>query len=259
MDEVALLCANVKPFMTVLVRTSGVVGTTPMLGGGQVPRRITAALVVLVSLLLFPVVAHTVPAVGDSFWASFVMILRELGIGMTLGLTARAAFAAAQIAGEFVGLQMGFSVAGVADPLSGQQISLTSQFYTVFCTLIFVAVDGHHIFLMALARSYDVVPVMSFSLSTGLITCFCKTFIRFFALGIQLAAPLVACLVLVTVAIGVVAKMVPQINILQMGFALRIAVGIASMLVFLPIFNIQVRELFLLLRREVFRLLTYMG
>jgi len=65
--------------------------------------------------------------------------------------------------------------------------------------------------------------------------------------------------VLVTVAIGVVAKMVPQINILQMGFALRIAVGIASMLVFLPIFNIQVRELFLLLRREVFRLLTYMG
>ena len=259
MDELALLCANVKPFMTVLVRTSGVLATTPMLGGGQVPRRITVVLALLVSFLLFPVVAPAVPALGDSFWASFVMILRELGIGMTLGLTARAAFATAQIAGEFVGLQMGFSVAGVADPLSGQEISLTSQFYTVFCTLVFVAVDGHHIFLMALARSYDVVPVMGFSLSSGLITCFCKCFIRFFALGIQLAAPLVTCLVLVTVAVGVTAKMVPQINILQMGFALRIAVGIASMLVFLPIFNIQVRELFLLLRREVFHLLACMG
>ena len=259
MDELALLCANVKPFMTVLVRTSGVVATTPILGGGQVPRRVTVALAVLISFLLFPVVAHTVPAMGDSFWASFVMILKELGIGMTLGLTARTAFATAQIAGEFVGLQMGFSISAVADPLSGQQISLTSQFYTIFCTLLFVALDGHHIFLMALARSYDVVPVMGFSLSQGLVTCFCKCFIRFFALGIQLAVPLVACLVMVTVAVGVTAKMVPQINILQMGFALRIAVGIVSMLVFLPLFNIQVRELFVVLRREVFRLLLCMG
>jgi len=259
MPEFAYIFSLAKPFSIVLVRASGVVGCAPVLGGKQVPLRIRAALALLVSAVLFPAIRAQIPDQSLGMGLDFVLVAKELAVGLTLGFVAHVSFLAAQVAGEFIGLQMGFSVATVADPLSGDgQMSVTSQYYTIFCTIVFVLIDGHHWFLLALARSYDAVPVMGFSLSPGLGRTLFRCVALFYLLGVQMAMPLVACLVLVTVAMGVVAKTVPQINIIQMGFALRIGVGVACMVALLPVFHSHLRHVFLVLQHELFRVLSLM-
>jgi len=259
MEFLALLIAHVRPFSIVLTRVVGVLSVAPIFGAGQVPIRVTSALSVLVTFVLYPVVAAQMPAGDLGLAGDMMLILRESAIGLALGFVSHTAFAGVQVAGQFMGFQMGFSAGEVADPMSGGgQINLNAQFYTILTTLTFVIIDGHHWFLLALSRSYEVVPVGGFTFSGDLMASLLRMFVRFYMLGAQMAVPMVACLVLASAAMGIVAKTVPQINIMQMGFALRIAIGVVCMITFLPLFHVQMRQLLVALRDQLSQVLFAM-
>jgi len=259
MQDLLPLLLNVRPFMILFARVLGVVATAPVFGSALLPHRVVGALAMFVAFVLFPVVGGELPQADLSATLDALLVVKELAVGLTLGLVARMAFASLQVAGQFMGMELGFAVAEVADPTTtGGRTSLLGQLYTVVSTLTFIGINGHHWFLLALAKSYEAVPVMGYTASAGLAAAMLNSFAKFYMLGIQIAIPVVTCLVLATVAIGILAKTVPQVNILQMGFALRIALGVLCLIVFMPVLGLQMNQLFTCLRDEVFRALSLM-
>jgi len=219
------LLAHTDKFMLVLIRTSGVVMLAPMFGAATVPMRIKAAFVLLLSLLLTPLVGGAAP-VASSLPAYGVLVFRELIVGLTMGFTAILTFGSFQIAGGFIGRQMGLALGRLADPLYDQPASALGQFHYTLGMLIFLALNGHHWFLRALSASFASVPLGGSALSGPIINGLTARFMSLFSAGLKMAAPAVCVLVLITISLAMLARAAPLLNMLMISISLRIAVGL---------------------------------
>ncbi len=163
-----------------------------------------------------------------------VMALRELAIGMALAFVLQAAVLAARTAGELVGQEMAFNMATVVDP-QGQSSPLITQLYEGLFLLGLFALDGHHLLVRGLYESFERAPVGGVGLPPGLAQAAVKLVADMFAAGLSFAAPVLVVLFLVSILIGLLARAVPHVNVLEVGFTLRIAVALVAMLAFAPL------------------------
>ncbi len=225
---VETLVNNHVTFLLVLVRVSAFVMVMPFIGGLGVPNRVKALLVFSISLVLLPVVGSHVARASDP--GSLVAgLMGETLIGAAIGLGARLLFAAVELGGEFVGIQMGFGIAGVFNPISLQQVQLIGQLQGMFALAIFLVSNAHHVILKALASSFELVPSLSFYPSNALVGQLVRMTGQMFELGIRIALPVIIVLLLVNVALGVLARVVPQVNVLLLSFPITIFLGLLVM------------------------------
>ena len=227
------LLAVTNKFMFVLIRASGVVMAAPIIGTTMTPVRIKAAFVLLLAIVLTPVVPGTAPETAGAL-AFGIYAVRELLIGLALGIVAAMTFGTFQLAGELIGTQMGLSMGELADPLLNQSSSAISQFLNIMAMLTLLALNGHHWFLQALGASFQSVPLGGAELSPSLVSGIVAKFIDLFVAGLKMAAPAIGVLVLVTIAIGMLARAAPLLNIMMMSFSLRIAAGLVLLGFLLP-------------------------
>lgn len=248
----------VLSFSLVLVRVGSLIGTMPLFGEQLVPVRVKAGLSLVIAILLFPVVSSFVPPVPDNFFALFFMMLSEALIGAVLGFSARLIFAAAQLAGEVMGMQIGFSVANVVDPVSRSHISLIGQVQYIFAILIFLLTNAHHVFLGAIADSFQITPSLFFHSSAEWMSFFVGLVRNMFILAVKLSIPVVAVIFLSNVGLGVVARTVPQINVFIVGFPLHIAIGLIFLGLTMPLGGMLLQNAYGDLSRSVYTLLKVM-
>ncbi|MFZ5861428.1 MAG: flagellar biosynthetic protein FliR [Nitrospirota bacterium] len=232
-------------FVLVLARVAAILAAIPVVGGLSVPNIIKVWLAVAVALALVPVVAPAATAVDP--WSAGIGLLGETMIGLAIGLAIRLVFAAVDMGAELAGLQMGFGLAMVFDPSSGRQVSLISQLYGVVTMLVFFAINGHHFVFHALAESFHRVPAVGFYPGAGLIDGLMRLTSGMFATALQVALPVVAALLLASAALGILGRVVPQMNVLLMSFPVTMGVGLlvvgASLSLFVGLFADQVRAL----------------
>jgi len=146
----------IEAFIIVFIRVSAMILMVPIFGERRVPFMVTWGLSLLISSLLFPLVEkQAAPAVDLDFLSFALRIGGELAIGVIIGFAARFIFAGIQVAGELIGVQIGFSIANVIDPASNQQVSLITEIQYMLALLLFLTVDAHHIFIAAIAESYE--------------------------------------------------------------------------------------------------------
>jgi flagellar biosynthetic protein FliR len=182
----------------------------------------------------------------------------EVMIGITLGLAGRLVFAGVQLAGQLAGFIMGFAIVNVFDPITSTQVSIIAQIYYLFAMLIFLAVDGHHIFLYAIAESYRIVPPFDFHFSGELTQSIAELSKGIFILAIKAGALVITSLLMIDIGFGLVARTVPQINILIIGFPIKIAVGLISIGLALPSFARMMGTIFLNFGDTLNQLLHFM-
>jgi flagellar biosynthetic protein FliR len=180
----------------------------------------------MMTIVLFPVVQPDPRLFPNGLLASANLILAELILGMVIGLLAKFFFAAIQLGGQLAGYQMGFAIANVFDPESGSQGSILAQLGYWIAIVFFLLLNGHHILLRALGDSFAVIEVGALGLREGMLATMTKLAGDMFSLAIKLVAPAVAALLLTSAAFGIIAKVVPQMNILIVAFPLKIVVGL---------------------------------
>jgi flagellar biosynthetic protein FliR len=179
------------------------------------------------SLALTPVVAPYLPPFPATWSAGVFLVVREFLVGLGCGLVFRFLFAGVQMAGNLVAIQMGFGMATLLDPQTQAQNTLLAEMLVLLATLIFLTMNGHHVLLRLLARSYQEVPLeTSISLPGGLFTYVPSLGCLMYNLAVQLLAPVLALLFLTQLALGLVARAVPQIQVMIVGFPLTIALGL---------------------------------
>ncbi len=212
-------------FILCLLRVAAVVGSTPVLSGAQAPRKVKAGLSLFLAILLFPQVQGNI-SLEEASALHLVMIgVSEIMLGVLLGFVGQLLFIAAQFGGTVIGYQMGFAAANILDPQSNQQIQLLSQFQSVVAMLVFLAVDGHHIFFRAMARSFDILPPGTVRQAEQAVPYIIELASQMFVLGLQLSAPILVVLLLSDFILGIMSRVFPQLNAFMLKFPINIGVA----------------------------------
>ncbi|ACL02708.1 flagellar biosynthetic protein FliR [Desulfatibacillum aliphaticivorans] len=213
-------------FALILIRVSVILFMFPVFGSNLIPLPVKAGLSLLLTLYLTPIVQVNPQSFPDTVLEGGVMILCEAVMGLTLSLIVSFFFAAVQVGGQLVGYQMGFAIANVFDPVSGGQMSILSNFAFWVTLVLFIVLNGHHIFIRAVAHSFEIVPVGHLYAGRSIMPSMIKLSTDMFTLSLQIAGPAIVALLLVNAAFGIVAKVVPQINILIVAFPINVGMGL---------------------------------
>lgn len=198
----------------------------------------------MAALVLFPVMEPTMVSVALDPSSFLLLLLAEVLLGGMIALIARMIFTAVEYGGTVIGYQMGFAAANVFDPQNERQLSLISQFQNVFAILIFLAIDGHHVFFQVAVESYTLLPPGAFNISGEAIPYLLTLSSRIFFIGIQFSAPVLAVLLLSGLVLGILARVFPQLNVFLLSFPLNIGLSFTVIGLTLPLVTILLRREF---------------
>lgn len=235
MDITQHILGNYSTFMFVLVRTGAILFTAPIFGAFNVPMQVKLGLTVLIALLLTPLTPAV--ALPVAMTGVVLSLAGEVLIGAAIGLAVKFVFTGIEYAGQVASFQMGIGMASAYDPINSAQITVLGKFLSILTLLIFLTVNGHLMVILALKKSFDVIPAYGFTLSGELMEGLIVFSKEIFILGLKFAAPVVAILIFVNVAMGIMARTVPQLNMFAIGFAVTISVGFVMILISLPFFE----------------------
>lgn len=238
-DLDGLLALFLFPFVRILAWLS----FDPLLGNRSAPVSIRVALALVLAVAIAPILPPTPPVAlvsGDGI----LVLLQQIAIGAALGFTLRILFAAVELAGQFMGLQMGLSFATLFDPVNGAQTPVVAQFLVLSTALILFAFNGHHLVIGALAQSFQDIPVSAGLGATGfaLVVHWAATI---FATGLHIALPVTAALLSTNLAIGMMTRASPQLNIFAVGFPLTLGAGFLVLYITLTYLPASIEHLWL--------------
>jgi flagellar biosynthetic protein FliR len=175
---------------------------------------------------MFPALGLSPPAVSPDVFSLAAAAAGEVLIGLLAGVAIRLVFEGVQLAGELAGYQMGLAIAEVIDPASEDQVAILAQFTSLLATLVFLLLNGHHLFIRTLVESFQLVPPFGFHAAAPVLERLVRLTAEAFVIGIKAGAPVIVALLLTTVAFGLVARTVPQMNIFVVSMPVNIAVGL---------------------------------
>lgn len=234
---------QVQTAVLVFIRIGAILITAPLFGSRNVPLTLKAGLSLVLALAIFPVVG-----VKNVCFTSIPSLLSamvgEVLIGVIIGFTARLLFAAVQLAGELVGFQMGFGIVNVIDPQTSTQFSIIAQFQNIITLLVFLALDAHYWFILAISKSFELIQPLGFCFTDSLMEAIIGLSCDMFIIAAKIAAPIMAVLLFTSVALGLIARTVPQMNIFIVGFPLKLAIGLLGVGFSLPLLSYLLRNLF---------------
>ncbi|GFE59496.1 flagellar biosynthetic protein FliR [Geobacter sp. AOG2] len=216
-------------FALVLSRIAGIFAALPTFGGRAVPTRIKVVIAFMITLVCFPVLKITPPPMPSDAFTLGLLALSEVAVGLTLAFVAQMVFSAVEFSGQIIGMQMGLTISSILDPTRGTQVQLMSVLQSLFATLLFLALDVHHVFIRAIVESFRIIPIGGWHVSGQLVSFLVQRTSDIFVLGIRLAAPVMVSLLLATVALGIMARAFPQMNIFIVSMPLNIGLGFLIM------------------------------
>ena len=225
---------QVWQFVVVLVRTAVILSALPLLGGQSVPSRIKIGMAVIIAILLMPIVTFTLPPNWLEPGNLVIVLGAELLVGLVLGLALRLLMTAVELAGSVMGFQVGFAMAGVLDPVTQVETPVFGQLLTILATLLYFQVDGHHLVLLALGSSFLLIPPFGAHLSAPLLSDVTQVIQRTYDTGMKLAFPVMGATFLVHFSMGILGRLVPQMNVMLTSFPITIAVGLLVLGLGLP-------------------------
>ncbi len=223
----------VGAFGLYLVRTSTMVFAAPIFGTGAAYSMHRIALIVALSFLSYTGSGSPLPEAPTAFEFG-VFAGREILIGLALGFVLQLATLAVRVGGEMIGQEMGFSMANQVDPQTGVNMPVVAQLYDGLFLIGFLAVDGHHWLIRALFSSFERAPVGQIGGTAQLSAAIETLFIQMFSAGVVFAAPVLVLMFLVSMMIALIGRAVPQINLMDTGFTLRILGALLAMFAFAP-------------------------
>ncbi len=221
-------------FVLIFVRVISLVALAPVLGHQSIPVPVKIALSLFVALVLYPILAAEHPAVDLGLGAMAVAVLAEAAVGLLLGFVLGLILLGVDVAGDLMSFDLGLTMATVVDPDSGAQNTVLTQFLRLVMTLVFLALNGHHFALQALRLSFDTIGIGGLAVSPALNERLIAAAGTVLVIGVKLAAPLIVASFLMNVALAVLTRVAPQINVFMLSFQIKIGAGFVVLLLTAP-------------------------
>lgn len=244
MGELNQLLPQFPAFLLILVRVTSFFVMMPLFSYRTIPAVHKIGLGFFLSWLIFYAIQPPSLAINGTY---FFLIIKESLVGLLIGFTAYLILAAIQIAGGLIDFQMGFAIANVIDPQTGAQSPLMGQYLYTFGLLFLLSFNGHHLLIDGIYNSYHFIPINQPWLplgSSNVAEYIIRSFSSMFVVAFQMAIPIVGSLFLVDIALGIVARTVPQLNIFVVGMPVKIIAGFIVLITVMTVMMTVVSHLF---------------
>jgi flagellar biosynthetic protein FliR len=256
--NISIPLQQLQTFLLIFLRVGAIMMTVPLFGSKNIPVLLKAGLLLSVSIVLFPIlqldhisfIAEVIPFCLE--------VIGEILLGITIGLSVRLLFAGIQLAGQLAGFQMGLAIVNVMDPQTSAQVPILAQFNNLIAMLVFLAINAHHWFLRAIVESFRLVPPLEFRFSYSLMDQLMLLGSNMFIIAAKIGAPIMATMLITSVALGLVARTVPQMHIFIVAMPLKILIGLLLLSLTVPYLSSFLREVFNGLGNDVIMLLKAM-
>jgi len=232
-----------QALLAIGVRLSGLMLFAPFLGSNVVPARIKAALVLGLTFLMYPMVAHSWPSLPLVEWP--LLVFRELLVGVALGIATQVVFEAVQMAGQVLSVQMGYSLINILDPNTQVDTTVVAMFHQSIAMLIFIRLDVHLWLLRAIGNSFSYLPPGSATLSKPFVASLIGAGTVILLTGVQIAAPVLSATLLTDIVLGLLGKASPQLPLMLLGPAVKSLLGLSILFASLKYWPDMFRTLFL--------------
>ena len=236
-DFFDVLQGQIAAFLLVLARTGGIFLMSPFFGAMNVSNRVRAVTAVVIAVLIFPVIARENVVEAPATVVMFgLTVLKEIFVGWMIGFIGNVMMASINMAGKIMDMQVGFAMANIMDPSSGQQAPLIGSFLSYLSIIYFLIVNGHHIILTALVESFRSVPLNSMVWNPALGEFAINLTNGIFLTGMKIAIPVTFAILITNVGMGILARTMPQMNIFVVGIPLQLTIGTFMLSMLLPFF-----------------------
>ncbi len=230
------LVQNFQIFFLIMVRMVAMTIMAPFFSSGLFPLRLKVMLSFFVSMLVFPYLFSRGFKIPAGMGEYYLMIMNEVFIGVYLGFLISVIFAAFQLSGDFFAVQIGFGMSEVLDPVAQVSVPIIGQLKNLIGLLVFMAINGHHFLIEGIYKSYELAPIISMKKTVigGLLKYLVYTFSGMFVIALKISLPVIGTIFLITISLGVLAKAAPQMNIMMLGFPIKIVVAFGVLIVISP-------------------------
>jgi len=229
-------------FVMVLTRISAFFMVLPVFGWRAIPVRIKVGLTVLLAIFFSVITPLAIEPNRVSVLEAILLIANEATYGLALGLVTAIVFSAVKLSGRIIERQMGLAMAEVLDPLTGERTQPLGSLLEMIFIILFLSANGHHLLLLIISKSYEAFPAGSIPTVPVLTGGVVKAGSAMFIAGLKLAAPVLAAFLLLMAVLAVLARIVPEMNILFISLPLRVGLGLLMVMIFLPYINGFVAE-----------------
>lgn len=226
--------SEIIAFSLILIRLSAFIVSWPVFGIETLPAPIKILFALVIAMLVFPVIDWSKAQITFESTQLIWMAVREAFIGVVFGFLARMFFMATRVAGEIISVSMGLAGAQLYNPAMGGQSSALDQMLYSLAALVFLAINGHHLFLTGIVDSFRIIPLGVDLLSAAPFMGVAEMVQETITAGIKMGAPVMVAIFVVNLVMGVLGKTVPQINVLITSLAVNVLVGLVVLLVALP-------------------------
>ena len=256
-DAIKLNSGLIISFLLVFFRIGAIMFSAPFFGAKNIPMQVrillSFAIAVVITSATVPyknVQIQSLNNMQDILWL-FMAIIKEIILGVAIGFIAQLTFVGIQIAGQIIGNDIGFGMMNILDPATHDVITVTAELNTIIATLIFIVTYSHHFILMAIAKSFETIPLTGWTQSGAFVDHLNIVFSNVFTTGLKLAIPVIGALFLAKIAMAIVARTMPQMNFFVIGFPIQITVGLLAIAVSLPFMTRAIFGLFLSMRDNI--------
>ena len=263
MEHLPLTVDNIAIFFLMFVRVATIIAFLPVFGSTEIPVQAKAGLSLILTMVLMAAIpgalATRLPA-GGGIPLLFLLVIKEATVGLAIGFAASFLFAGVQFAARLIDTEIGFGMVDVINPMNDDSISVVGQLWVLVFTLVLLLTNGHYFFILAIEKSFEVVPVTLVHIHAGaLAEHFTRMAGDIFVIAIKMSAPIYVALILTEMALGVVARTVPQINIFFVGLPMKIIVGLGATIIAFPMVAALFRKVFEGLIADIWSVLYMMA
>lgn len=226
----AWLVAFIFPF----ARIVALIASSPVIGNKQVPARVKIGLSLFITMIVAPTLPP-LPQVAAGSPEGLLILVQQIIIGAAMGFTIQVIFAAVEMTGELAGMQMGLGFASFYDPLNASFSPVIAQWLTTIASLAFLAMNGHLFVIAGLAESFQTLPIGNMISGKGFYAI-AGWGGSIFGYALQISLPLLAALLIANLALGVLNRAAPQLNLFAVGFPVTLAIGFVVLALSTPYF-----------------------
>jgi flagellar biosynthesis protein FliR len=222
-----------EEFLLIFLRITSMLVLFPVFSSAQIPHQVRLGLGALIAFIIFRVIPA--PHLTGGAFELIVGASAQVLLGVIVGFVASLVFTGIQFAGELIDLQVGFAIANVLNPQTQQNITIIGEFQLALATLIFLTTNSHYFFIEGIAGSFNLVPLPYINLDPSVAGNLALFFAQSFLIVFKISAPVVVALFLTNVALALMARVAPQMNVFVIGLPIQVAVGFTMMIIALPL------------------------
>jgi len=231
--------AQVIMFGLILLRMIAFVVSSVVFGSSNISAPIKILLAMVFSMIVFPSVKLSPVDAAQMSEDLILLSAREVAVGLSIGFLSRLFFFAVGMMGELISVSIGLGQAQIFNPMLGQNSNTVEQFYNTIATLIFFSLNGHHLLVQAIAQSYELVPLAQLKFAFGPFAEMATFVQEMMVMAIKMCAPVIGAILITNIAMGILGRAIPQINVLVTSMPVTLMLGFALMIICIPLLVVE--------------------